>query len=150
MAGLMSRGAILTFSRLSNFAIHLFSPLLLVRVLDVASYGQYQEFMIYAALLTTLCTFSLDSSLLYFLSRFPERERQIVSQTSAITLVLSIFTIGLLLLARPVAVALPDTSTVTREKSLASLTTSSSGAGWSTSYDGSRRNKRAPCASVAT
>jgi O-antigen/teichoic acid export membrane protein len=104
MAGLMSRGAILTFSRLSNFAIHLFSPLLLVRVLDVASYGQYQEFMIYAALLTTLCTFSLDSSLLYFLSRSPERERQIVSQTSAITLVLSIFTIGLLLLARPVAV----------------------------------------------
>jgi O-antigen/teichoic acid export membrane protein len=104
MSNLISRGAILTFSRLSNFAIHLFSPLLLVRVLDVASYGQYQEFMIYAALLTTLCTFSIDSSLLYFLSRFPDRERELISQTTAITLVMSTTCLGLLLLTKPVLI----------------------------------------------
>jgi O-antigen/teichoic acid export membrane protein len=106
MPGLISRTTILTASRLSNFAIHLFSPLLLVRILDVAGYGQYQEFMIYAVLLTTLCAFAVDSSLTYFLPRFPEREQAFVSQTSVITLVISTLCLSTLLLAKPLILQL--------------------------------------------
>jgi hypothetical protein len=60
MPGLISRAAVLTFSRVSNFAIQLFSPLLLVRLLEVSSYGEYQEFMIYAMLLVTVCSFAIS------------------------------------------------------------------------------------------
>src|SRR5688572_29381767 len=100
MSGLLSRTAILTASRVSNFAIQLFSPLLLVRILDVAAYGQYQEFMIYAGLLTVLCAFAVDSSLTYFLPRFPERERAFVTQTTLITLAMSTICLTTLLLMR--------------------------------------------------
>jgi O-antigen/teichoic acid export membrane protein len=106
MSALLGRTAILTLSRVSNFAIHLFSPLLLVRILDVASYGQYQEFMIYATLLTVLCAFAIDSSLTYFLPRFPERERSFVSQTSGLTLAMSSVCLSGLLLAKPVVLQL--------------------------------------------
>jgi O-antigen/teichoic acid export membrane protein len=106
MSDLISRGAILTASRMSNFAIQLLSPVLLVRILDVMSYGQYQEFMIYAVLLTGLCAFAVDSSLTYFLARFPERERSFVLQTSIITLGISSFSIGALMVAKPLLLQL--------------------------------------------
>jgi O-antigen/teichoic acid export membrane protein len=106
MSGLLSRTAILTASRVSNFAIHLFSPLLLVRILDVAAFGQYQEFMIYAGLLTVLCAFAVDSSLTYFLPRFPVRERSFVSQTSVITLAISTVCLSALLLLKPLVLKL--------------------------------------------
>ncbi len=101
MSGLMSRAAVLTASRLSNFAIQLFSPLLLVRILEGSQYGQYQEFMIYAMLLTGLCSFAVDSSLTYFLPRFPERERRLVSQASMITLAISLMCVIVLWIAKP-------------------------------------------------
>jgi O-antigen/teichoic acid export membrane protein len=101
MSDLISRGAVLTASRLSNFAIQLLSPILLVRILDVEAYGQYQEFMIYAVLLTGVCSLAVDSSLTYFLPRFPERERSFILQTSLITLALSGIGAGAVLLAKP-------------------------------------------------
>jgi len=106
MSGLMSRTVILTVSRLSNFAIHLLSPLLLVRILDVAAYGQYQEFLIYATLLTVVSSFAVDSSLTYFLPRYPEREQALVSQTSAITLALSTVCLLALMLGKPLVLKL--------------------------------------------
>lgn len=86
MSGLMSRGVVLTVSRVSNFGILVLSPLLLVRILDVDSYGSYQEFMIYATLLITFCSFGIDSSLTYFLPRYPDHEREFVSQNSVLIL----------------------------------------------------------------
>jgi O-antigen/teichoic acid export membrane protein len=67
----------------------------------VEAYGQYQEFMIYAMLLISICSFSVDSSLTYFLPSFPDRERPFITQTSAITLVMSTLCVSLLLLASP-------------------------------------------------
>jgi len=101
MSGLMSRGAILTVSRISNFAIQLLSPLLLVRILDVASYGRYQEFVIWAVLLVTVCSFAVDSSLTYFLPRYPQRERTFVSQSTVLTLAISVICLLSLILAKP-------------------------------------------------
>ncbi len=100
MSGLMSRGVVLTASRLSNFAILLLSPLLLVRILDIESYGRYQEFMIYATLFVMICGFGIDSSLTYFLPRYPNQKRQFVSQNSALILVYSSTCISLFLFAR--------------------------------------------------
>jgi O-antigen/teichoic acid export membrane protein len=96
MSKLITRGAVLTASRLSNFAIQALSPLFLVRILEVEAYGQYQEFMIYAALLTVVAEFAVDSSLTYFLPRYPGRERAFITQTSLITFSLSL--IGLICL----------------------------------------------------
>jgi O-antigen/teichoic acid export membrane protein len=78
----------------------MFSPLLLVRILDVKGYGQYQEFMIYATLFVTICSFGINSSLTYFLPRYPGQERQFVSQNSALTLIISCACIGLFLILR--------------------------------------------------
>ena len=100
MSGLMSRGIVLTASRLSNFAILVLSPLLLVRILDVQGYGKYQEFMIYATLFVTICGFGIDASLTYFLPRYPNQERQLVSQNSALIMVFSSVCLCLFLIAR--------------------------------------------------
>ncbi len=89
MPGLMSRGVVLTISRVSNFAILMLSPLLLVRILDVAGYGRYQEFMIYATLFVTICGFSIDASLTYFLPRYPRQEREFLFQNTTLTIVWS-------------------------------------------------------------
>jgi O-antigen/teichoic acid export membrane protein len=106
MSDLILRGAVLTVSRLSNFAVQLLSPVLLVRILDVAAYGQYQEFTIYAVLLTGLCTFAVDSSLTYFLPRFPEREPSFVLQTTLITLAISSLSVSILMLGKPLVLKL--------------------------------------------
>src|SRR5688572_33316897 len=106
MSDLILRGAVLTVSRLSNFAVQLLSPVLLVRILDVAAYGQYQEFTIYAVLLTGLCTFAVDSSLTYFIPRFPERDRSFVLQTTLITLAISSLSVSILMLGKPLVLKL--------------------------------------------
>jgi O-antigen/teichoic acid export membrane protein len=85
----MSRGVILTASRLSNFLILVFSPLLLVRILDVDSYGAYQEFVIYAMLFNLICSFGIDSSLTYFLPRYPEKVKALITQNSILILIYS-------------------------------------------------------------
>jgi O-antigen/teichoic acid export membrane protein len=100
MPGLMSRGFILTVSRVSNFAIIVLSPLFLVRILDVEEYGKYQEFMIYAMIFVTICAFGIDSSLTYFLPRYPDKEREFVSQNSALILISSSTCMAILILAR--------------------------------------------------
>ena len=99
MSGLMSRGVVLTASRVSNFAILTLSPLLLVRILDVESYGRYQEFMIYATLLVAICSFGIDSSLTYFLPRYPDQERKFLSQNSLVILAWSSVCLGILVAA---------------------------------------------------
>lgn len=92
---------VLTASRLSNFAIQLLSPLLLVRILDVADFGQYQEFMTYAMIFSVLCSLSIDSSLTYFIPRFPDRDRSFATQASVLILGFSMAIIGALLLVKP-------------------------------------------------
>lgn len=89
MSGLMSRGVVLTASRVSNLAILMLSPLLLVRILEVDQYGAYQEFMIYATLFITICDFGIDASLTYFLPRYPEKERQFLTQNTLLVLITS-------------------------------------------------------------
>ena len=97
MSSLISRGSILLFSRFSNIILQLVSPIFLVRILDMYSYGQYQAFNLYALLLTNLCAFGISSNLLYFLRKYPEKLKVLVSHTAALLFCVSL--IGTLAIA---------------------------------------------------
>ena len=51
----------LASARLLNQALALLSPLLLVRLLDIAEYGRYRQFMATAMLITSLAGFALSA-----------------------------------------------------------------------------------------
>ena len=56
--------------------------------------------MIYATLFISICGFGIDASLTYFLPRYPDQEREFVSQNSALILVFSSACMALLIFAR--------------------------------------------------
>ncbi len=95
MGSLKNRSLILALSRASNHAVLLFSPILLVRILDVEDYGQYREFVLYAMLLKELVALSASRSLLYFIPLRPAEETRFVSQSLLFTFVLSSIGCGL-------------------------------------------------------
>ena len=51
----------LASARLLNQALALLSPLLLVRLLEIAEYGRYRQFMATAMFITSLAGFALSS-----------------------------------------------------------------------------------------
>lgn len=98
MASLMKRTVILSFSRIANKAIVLLSPMLLVRILSISEYGKYREFLLYAGLVAPLVVFGIVHSLLYFIPKYPDRERVWITQTALYTLAAStIATAGIFL-----------------------------------------------------
>lgn len=72
VSSLFSRSVVLSLARLTNYVVLLLSPIFLVRVLDITTYGQYREFVLYALLAATLLAFSVGSSILYFVAREPQ------------------------------------------------------------------------------
>lgn len=82
MPSLLKRGLVLSFSRFSNQAIVLLSPVLLVRILPVSEYGSYREFMLYAGLIGYLGTFGIARSLPYLIPKYPHREQEWLTQTA--------------------------------------------------------------------
>lgn len=81
MASLTKRTFTLVVSETLTYAIQFLSPVLLVRILDVETYGQYKEFIIYSSLILTFISFSVQGNLIYFISKDPEREKNYVSNT---------------------------------------------------------------------
>jgi O-antigen/teichoic acid export membrane protein len=73
---------ILSFARVTNFALVFFSPILLVRILEPASFGQYREFIAYSMIVTSLAAFAITTNLLYFIPRHPENTKHYVSHTN--------------------------------------------------------------------
>ena len=57
MSGLGNRTAILTLSRLANYGLMLISPIFLVRLLNVADFGRYREFLLYGSILQAFAQF---------------------------------------------------------------------------------------------
>jgi len=82
----MKSTAILAFSRFANYSLLILSPILLVRILDPSSFGQYREFMAYAMLLASIATFSIPSNLLYFIPHQPANTRHYISHTNWLVL----------------------------------------------------------------
>jgi O-antigen/teichoic acid export membrane protein len=94
MASLLKRGIILSFSRLSNQIILIFSPIILVRLLSVAEYGSYREFILYSSIVVSLVTLGVPQSLQYFIPKQPKGARIWVTQTVLIGLVLAALAIA--------------------------------------------------------
>ena len=82
-----------------NQGLVVISPILLVRLLSVEEFGRYREFLLYAGLLTTICSFGINNSLLYFIPSRPNSVRQMVRQAVTMTLGTSVVVLGGALLA---------------------------------------------------
>jgi O-antigen/teichoic acid export membrane protein len=90
MSSFVSRGAVLASARLLNQALALLSPLLLVRLLEIAEYGRYRQFMATAMFITSLAGFALAANLNYLIARSPERQAVDISNTCLLMLGVSI------------------------------------------------------------
>jgi O-antigen/teichoic acid export membrane protein len=86
MSALGNRTAILTLSRLASFGLMLISPIFLVRVLTVADFGRYREFLLYGAILQSFAQFSINDSLLYCVPANPDSPWRLARQTALLTL----------------------------------------------------------------
>jgi O-antigen/teichoic acid export membrane protein len=85
MSALGNRTAILTLSRLASFGLMLISPIFLVRVLTVADFGRYREFLLYGAILQSFAQFSINDSLLYCVPANPDSPWRLARQTALLT-----------------------------------------------------------------
>lgn len=86
---LLQNSLVLTFARLTNYAVMLVTPLVLVRMLDVSTYGQYREFLLYATVLVAILALAIRDNLMYVVPRQPESAETAVSQTIGMLLVTS-------------------------------------------------------------
>ena len=94
ISGVGNQAAILTLARLANYGLLIISPVILVRMLSVAQFGSYREFLLYATLLNTLATFSIGASLLYFIPAEPQCRWRVVRQTALLLAGSSILVVG--------------------------------------------------------
>jgi O-antigen/teichoic acid export membrane protein len=97
IAGFARRSALISVTRLLNQGLMLLSPVVLVRLLSVEEFGQYREFLLYAGLLTTICAFGVNNSLLYFIPSRPDNVGQMLRQSVLLTFVSSIAVLGIAL-----------------------------------------------------
>ncbi|MDY6948151.1 MAG: oligosaccharide flippase family protein [Pseudomonadota bacterium] len=89
----------MSITRFMNQGLVVISPILLVRLLTVEEFGRYREFLMYAGLLTTICAFGINNSLLYFIPSRPNTVRQMVRQAITMTFGTSVLVVGVTLLA---------------------------------------------------
>lgn len=96
---LVQNGLVLSFARLTNYVLMLVTPLFLVRMLDVETYGKYREFLLYSMVLASILGLAIKDNLIYSIPRHPEKTPQAASQTIAMLLIttlsgLAIFFLG--------------------------------------------------------
>jgi len=81
---------VLASARLLNHALALLSPLLLVRLLEIAEYGRYRQFMATAIFITSLAGFALSTNLNYLIARTPQRQSVDITNTCLLMLAVSL------------------------------------------------------------
>ena len=90
MAGLAHRAALVSFARLCNQAIGLFSPIILVRLLPVSDFGAYRSFFLYFNVVSVMALSAANWSLLYFIPRQPAATWRIVRTCARIVAISSL------------------------------------------------------------
>src|SRR6187399_2337480 len=100
MSSFVSRGAVLASARLLNQALALLSPLMLVRLLEIAEYGRYRQFMATAMFITSLAGFALSANLNYLIARSPERQAIDITNTCLLMLAVSVVSALVVVVAR--------------------------------------------------
>lgn len=105
MASITKRTIILVICRIANYGVLMLSPIFLVRILDMRVYGQYREFILYAMLLSTIVDFATRNSLIYFIPKYPDLEKKIVTQTALFLLVTTTVGVTVVYIARHLILA---------------------------------------------
>jgi O-antigen/teichoic acid export membrane protein len=82
-----SRISVLALSSAINFIIQFLSPILLVRILDIETFGQYKEFYLYVGLFSSFLNFAIKDNLLYFIPQNPGSEKSLIANTIVIKLI---------------------------------------------------------------
>ena len=85
VAGLARRAGIIALARFANQALVIVSPIILVRLLSVAEFGHYREFLLYVGVLTSIAAFGINSSLLYFVPTHRDSAWRYVRQAVTLT-----------------------------------------------------------------
>lgn len=102
MASLTKRTIILIICRSLNYGVQLLSPIFLVRILDIHSYGQYREFVLYAMMSAVIVAFSVPTNLMYFVPKRPEKEREAVTNSALFLLFVSVVGLIAIFLGRDI------------------------------------------------
>lgn len=90
MKSLLNRILILSLSRVLNYVILFFSPVLLVRLLSINEYGKYRQFILYSMIIALFLEFSVKQNLNYFVANDPENEKDYINNTIIINLLMSL------------------------------------------------------------
>ncbi|MFL6681365.1 MAG: lipopolysaccharide biosynthesis protein, partial [Burkholderiaceae bacterium] len=105
MASLSDKAGFLIGANLVKYAVGFITPMVLVRMLDRADYGTYQQLALIGALGIAILVLGLPNSVYYFHDRKnPARDKVLTLQTSAILLASGLLTAIVLLVARPLIV----------------------------------------------
>lgn len=88
---LLKSSMVLAFARLTNYLVMLLSPLLLVRLLDVESYGHYREFLLYSSVLISLFSLAIKDNLIFIIPKYPDRAQAATSQTVGMLVATTVF-----------------------------------------------------------
>jgi O-antigen/teichoic acid export membrane protein len=91
---------VLATARLLNQALALLSPLLLVRLLEIAEYGRYRQFTATAMFMTSIAGFALAANLNYMIARSPERQSVDISNACLLMFGVSILSALIVIFAR--------------------------------------------------
>lgn len=95
--GIARRSLVISVTRFANQGLILISPIVLVRLLTVADFGRYREFLLYVGILTSICAFGINSSLLYFVPAHAASAWRFVRQAIILTAANSIVVSGALI-----------------------------------------------------
>jgi O-antigen/teichoic acid export membrane protein len=77
MSSIAHETSILILCRFINYLVLFASPVVLVRILSVEKFGMYREFMLYAGMIANFAAFSVNKSLIYFLSKYDHDKQYI-------------------------------------------------------------------------
>ncbi|MEO8400110.1 MAG: oligosaccharide flippase family protein [Ignavibacteriaceae bacterium] len=95
MSSLTRRTITLVISESLNYAVTFLSPIFLVRLLDIETYGQYREFIVYSSLILAFMSFGIKSNLLYFISKNPTKRNSFLTNTVYLLFIFSL--VGLII-----------------------------------------------------
>ena len=105
MSSIIKNTTILIISRVINVFVAVLSPILLVRILSVHTYGQYREFVLYTSIAIHFLQFAIQGSLIYFIPKIPDKEKVHVTSTVYLTAISCIFGIIIILISKKIIIA---------------------------------------------
>jgi O-antigen/teichoic acid export membrane protein len=94
MSRLAGQAIVLTTARIANYGIQVLSPAILVRLMPVAQFGRYREFLVYTSLLIAFAAFNVNDSLFYFVPRNEGSRWRVVKQTTLLVACISVIVVA--------------------------------------------------------